>query len=473
MKKNGVMVLCCTIILILLGGVSVKAAVYEASSLHNAVSRSETVQDLFAKRWELILEKELYIDLYGKINYIPGFKINTVNAGTGEKEATNMVLVRTYGSVTLAYPILGSYKGDLEQRMGLGEKKKEKDKEEPGLFSPKRLVLAFTATGFHYGLIRTTSVNRGDAGSETISDYKYAQFFDDIFAASVIWRPYFYIHAGFMMNREIEPNDDGTMDYGESTRSSYRIFFSSNLLSFLNINATSTTREFEAIAIGVEVNNLLGLLFKVPALIPKLTVTYKYINFFQDEAYDSVWVNSLYFGSGTVKTGSMPDDAKKSASLHTISFLVKQNFWNMILADVFFEFQTLQLKKKLVDKRTVTDEDPDGEILKLAPLREFHAKVGLNIFYWFYKNQTLITWVGISNYWDPAIPVHRNDSKLDLEGMDSFELYSLFGFFFAVTWEYPWAGAEFRVAYNYSDDLRKLVEAADKWVIEGSLYFRF
>jgi len=53
------------------------AAVYEASTLHNAVARSETVMDLFFERWERIQNMELYFDWFGKINWVQGFRAVT------------------------------------------------------------------------------------------------------------------------------------------------------------------------------------------------------------------------------------------------------------------------------------------------------------------------------------------------------------------------------------------------------------
>ena len=60
----------------------VSAASYEASSLFNSVGRSETVQDLFFERWETILDRQLYVDWYGKINWVHDFKVHTVNGGS-------------------------------------------------------------------------------------------------------------------------------------------------------------------------------------------------------------------------------------------------------------------------------------------------------------------------------------------------------------------------------------------------------
>lgn len=59
------------------------AVVYEASTLHNGVSRSDTVQGLFYKRWDNIVEDSLYLDLYCRINWLQGFQVKAYNRGTG------------------------------------------------------------------------------------------------------------------------------------------------------------------------------------------------------------------------------------------------------------------------------------------------------------------------------------------------------------------------------------------------------
>ena len=112
-------------------------------------------------------------------------------------------------------------------------------------------MLGFTTTGYHYGLTRQAEIDRGIAGSDSVSDYKYAQFFDDIFAVSFVWKPYIYVHGGILVNNEIEPNDDGTMSYFNSSGISTRWFVASNILSFLDTNFV--LKESEVESMGAEV----------------------------------------------------------------------------------------------------------------------------------------------------------------------------------------------------------------------------
>ncbi len=76
---------------------------YDASTLHNAVARSESIQGLFFQRWKLIEDNNWNFDFFGKINWVPGFKIYTVDRLTGDKKAVDMRLIRTYGGFTYMY----------------------------------------------------------------------------------------------------------------------------------------------------------------------------------------------------------------------------------------------------------------------------------------------------------------------------------------------------------------------------------
>jgi hypothetical protein len=428
-------------------------ATYEASTLHNAVARSETVLDLFYDRWSRIEEMELYFDWYGKINWVDDFKVYAINAGTGKREAVNMTLVRTYGSITINYPILGGYEGaDIQERLKYGTGKYKKEEGEGGLWKPKNLILGFTTTGFHYGLTRESTVDRGSAGSETITDYKYTQFFDDIFAGSLLYRPYFFIHAGVIINNQIEPNDDGTMDYGNSTNRTERYFIASNILSFLNVNATRSEGEFESFAAGIIVNNLVNLIIKkINPAIPVLTITFKSLNLFNDEPYDSVWVK-------TVKSPTVTDEEKDSASLYTLSFLINENLNNYVYFDFYAEFQ--KATETLVEKRT-------GERIDYAKLRQINGMIGFNL-WGDKKGEMLVASVGLSRYWDVAIPYNR----------ESGNEYYVYGYIFAIEsrfflWGGLPLGIELKASKNYAPELRKLVETTDKYALELSAYISF
>ncbi len=118
------------------------------------------------------------------------------------------------------------------------------------------------------------------------------------------------------------------------------------------------------------------------------------------------------------------------------------------------EFQTTD--KTLIDKRTF-------EKIDIEPIKNMQAYLGVNVFgFTDIKNQTLIISGGWSRFWDPAIAVHR----------ESGDGYSVDGWIFKIDYSMPFGGAHFMVNKNYSQELRKLIEATDKLAIEGCIYLK-
>lgn len=447
----------------------VSAAVYEASSLHDSVGRSETVQDLFFDRWASIMDRQQYFDMYGRINWVPGFKVNATDRSTGESKTVKMRLVRTYGSMTINYPVIGGYEDGITNRLKKGSSSTgaagkdegngdtKSDTEEPaGLVSPRNLILGFTMTGFHYGLTRKTEVDRGNAGSDSVTDYKYTQFFDDMFALSVLYLPYLYVHSGIIINNQIDPNDDGTMSYGKS-RNGYpqkRFFVASNLLSFINCNATTTSGKMEKLGGSLEITKFAGMLRTLPAYTPSLTLGYKLLRYYNDKGYESVWVGSPTTSTGAAKSSYMSSSERDHAKLHTLSMLLEEDISNIFLAEYYMEFQ--HCGKSLYDKRT-------NKKIDLAAVREMRGCAGINFFGFDKTNvSSLVFKFGLSRFWDPGIAVQREKGSG----------YAVNGWLASITLDHPLAGIEFMVNYNYSKELRKLIEAADKFAIEGSLFVR-
>jgi hypothetical protein len=140
------------------------AATYDASTLHNSVKRSSSVKDLFIDRWDYIEENRYCFDLFGTINWVSNFQIYTTSrqpGQTGVKKPEGMRLVRTYGGLAFLVPLSFDSETDTADFM-----------------------LGFSTYGYHYGRNKKATIKRGTAGNKTITDYKYTQFFDDIYAAS-------------------------------------------------------------------------------------------------------------------------------------------------------------------------------------------------------------------------------------------------------------------------------------------------
>ncbi len=420
MKKN---FLLAVFLLLIMGSVS-HAAVYEASTLHNAVSRSETVQGLFTKKWDDLMEKNFYFDISGTINWVYGFDVNTWNAGSKKYEATDLNLVRTYGSMVFAIPF-GS-PGEGNELMPF--------------------MLAFTTTGFHYGLTKTIDIERENGGSETITDYKHSQFFDDIYALSFLWRPYVYFHAGIITNKEYQPDADGKMDYANPLNSKTRGFISSNVLSVLGLQVNATEKEVDSFGTTVEVTNLVGLFSedaKKNTYIPAVTLGYGYRSEYNDEDCDSVWV----------VTGDAPvdDEEKDTAKLHIFDLLVTQKITDNFNFDVFAAMQ--YISQDIYAKNDAEKIDP-------SLMKEFYCMLNYKIMY---DSASFVKiYTGASWYWDPAIAIHRESGTGD----------SVWGFILGCDANFVSYGFEAKVVYDYSSELKKLVETTNKVSFEGSAFYR-
>ena len=72
-------------------------------------------------------------------------------------------------------------------------------------------------------------------------------------------------------------------------------------------------------------------------------------------------------------------------------------------------------------------------------------------------------YTGMSWYWDPAISIHRNNP-----GKGN----SVYGWIIGAEFEFFMFGAGITAQRNFSRDLRMLTETADKWSVEGNLFFR-
>ena len=401
------------------------SAVYEASTLHNSVSRSETVQDLYLKRWSILQDKNFYFDIYGKINWIFNLDVNTYNAGTQETEATKLKLTRTYGSMTLAMP-LGGYRETPEG---------------------KDFLIALTTTGFHYGLTKTLKVNRGDAGSESITDYKHSQFFDDIYAFTFMYRPYFTFHGGLIYNNECVPEDDGSMSYTDPVKSYRKTFFGIQLYNAMAFSMNIDDGKPESTKLAVDINPLAGYLTDVSNIyIPFVTVGVERTAAYNDRLYDSVWVKTPKDTSASY--------SPNSATLNILSLKVVQRLSQLFTVEGFIGAQ-------YIDRSIYTKTD--SRKIDVSASKEWYLLLNFNPVSTAADSVKIKAYTGISWYWDPAIAIHRkNPDKGN----------ALYGWIFGADCDFKHFGAEFKTEYNFSTELKTLLEASDKWSVEGSIFLR-
>jgi len=400
------------------------SAVYEASTLHNSVSRSETVQDLYVKRWKVLQEENFYFDIYGKINWVFGFDVNTVNAGSLQTEPTDLRLTRTYGSMTLAMPI-GGHRPTPEE---------------------SDLIIAFTTTGFHYGLTKKIEIDRGSAGSESVTDYKHSQFFDDIYAFSILYRPYLTFHGGLIFNNEYAPEDDGTMDYYNPIESYMKKFFAVEVYGCTAFSMNVDNGKPESMKAEVEVNKFVGFFKDVSNIyIPKATIGYERTMAYNDEEFDSVWVDK-------VKTPL--DNVKDNANLNLLTLKLIQRLSKSFTLEGFYAAQYIT-----DDIYTKTDKQK----IDVSVTKEYYVKINIDPIPASPEDVKYKVYTGVSWYWDPAIAIHRNSPD---KGNGAY------GWIFGGEIDFKNYGADFTTEYNFSTELKKLVETTDKWAVEGSMFFR-
>jgi len=262
-----------------------------------------------------------------------------------------------------------------------------------------------------------------------------------------------------IVNNQIEPNDDGTMDYTEKSELSTRWFVSSELFDFLTGTATALGDEVESFSMELALTELAGLFTgPVGQSVPRFTLVFRRTALYNDEPYDSVWVRSATARDGTTsKDLNLADGLKERAALYTLGLLVEENYRNRVFFDIYAEGQ--KPTERLISKTT-------DERIEVSPLRELRASLGYNFFAG--TGGTLSTFKmilsgGASRYWDTAAPLHR-------ERGDGYVLYGGFG---SLRLEAPWIGMELRASYNHSVELRRLVECAEKAVLEGSFFASF
>ncbi|MEW6525971.1 MAG: hypothetical protein AB1444_04795 [Spirochaetota bacterium] len=416
--------------------------VYEASSLHNAASRSQTVQQIFYQRWDTIFSNYLHFDAYINVNWVFNFYVNTYNRGTGQKEAVPMRLVRTFSDLAMLFSVYTPVTETPDETQPV-------DITDVTTFRKpwvnNSILLGFTACGYHYGLTRSVEINRGSAGSETATDYAFSQFFDDIVAITAVFVPYVTLHAGIVFNQQIEPNEDGTLDYNfDPSTITKRYFTSLSLYNTLTWRSTAAKDRMESYDVSLNITQLLSIATTIPSYIPQTTIGYKQYHKYNDEPYDPVWISTA---SG--KSNTMSDSLKQHATLYTYYTTLSKNFGNFYIAT---SIELQHVDRTLVDKRT------EQKVL-LPMMRIWWAKAGYDLMD--NPGWDFIVWLGVNKYYDPAISYHSKHSDNDTGG-----------WFAMIDGTAPYITLTIKASYNDASELDRLVEVVDKFVIEASASFR-
>ncbi len=419
--------------------------VYEASTLHNAAARSQTVQQIFYKRWDIIFSNYLNFDAYIQLNWVYDFYVNSYNRGTGTTQAVPMRLVRTFSDVAMLFPV---YTPASARQTDTNESQTIDMTDESTLRKPwvdNSILLGFTLCGYHYGLTRTVDINRGSAGTESASDYAFAQFFDDIVAITAVLVPYITLHAGIVFNQQIEPNEDGTLDYNfDLSTITKRYFTSLSLYNILTWRSTAAKDRMESYDVSLNITQLLSIATTIPAYVPQTTIGYKRYHKYNDEPYDPVWVNTA-----VDKSNIMNDSLKQHATLYTYYTTLSKNFGNFFVAA---SIELHHIDRTLIDKRT-------EQKVSLPLMRLWWAKAGYDLMD--FPGWDLVVWFGVNKFYDPALSYHSKHSDNDTGG-----------WFAMIDGISPYITLSVKASYNDCSELDKLVEAVDKYILEGSASFR-
>ena len=429
------------------------ATTYDASTLHNSVKRSTSVKDLFLERWDYIEENRYSLDLFGTINWVNNFKILSIDRQTDETKPVDMRLVRTYGGLAFVLPF-GQNKTNYNNSSNIYRSHIVDDSDTvltvdggSNNYNPYRrssnYTFAVSTYGYHYGLTKSSSIRRGEAGTSSVSDYKYTQFFDDIFAASFWWKSYVNVHTGMLINNAVEPQDDGTISYFSQSAIKRNWFLSSNLFTFMNFNFL-VSGKLETFDISVSPTKLYAFFGgQISEYTPEITLGIKRSAMYNDTLYDPVWVK-------TIKAES---DKRDRAALTLYTLLLEKKISKEFYASYYMACQNAS--KKLIEKRT-------GEKLDLKTIKETKGVVGYDVLP--ESHFKLVTELGYGQYWDEAMPLHSKSNN-----------YKANGFFWLADVGYRApdfiaTGIKFTCSYNDSNELKRLIETTSKVIIQLDFY---
>jgi len=412
----------------------VSVLAYEASELHNSVSRSETISNLFIENWEKIKEENFFLYMDGRINKVTDFAINTYNSGTGKYEERKLNLIRTYGNLTLAIPI-GKFRKD----------KNESD-----------LLIALSTSGFHYGLTADVDIDRGFAGTETASDYKHAQFFDDIYAISLLYRPYFTIHYGLIVNNKYIPADNGTIKYGSPEESHKKQFFMTEIYDLFSFSTNIDKSKNQSLKFEISLTKLLLLFDETyKESLPEIKTSYKNVAIYNDKDYDPVWSKTpLYNGLPKDSSINFPEE---SAKINIFSINATKTMGTNFLLEAQISLQ--HINHDIYEKNTLKK-------INSPAIKEWHLILSYNpkiVVEGAEQRSYITSYIGLSKYWDPAIKIHRDEPNKG---------YGVYGWIIGSEANFSFIGGGLKAMYNFSSELEKLTETVDKWSFEGNLFFK-
>ena len=400
------------------------AAAYEANSLFNSVSRAQTVEQIFLDRWDDNKERNIIADWFVTYQDLDQFEIKTYDQQSGTSHSTDMDLRRMYGGFTLAAPVHGFRK----------------------THDDSDLIIALSSTGFHYGLMKDMTLE-GNHGNTTSKDMRYTQFFDDIFAVSLLWRPDIIVHTGMIINNTYEPDNNGMIRFSDPDHSDKRFFYSIELFRLISLRSNMNKSEITSFKTDISVNSLLAMKYNVSnRYLPLVKVSFESLKAYNDQSYDPVWV-----GSTEGKTGST-SFKRDSARLNIASIDVTQRFLRDFSMEGFYSAQ--YISKDIYSKTTGRKINPpvtNEWMLRLNydPRRNYNFRSN--------------PFIAVSSYWNPGLSAQRNSSRKG---------NTVYGWSTGYMFDLYLIGGEFKTQYNYSKELKTLTETVDKVSMSFNIFAR-
>jgi hypothetical protein len=202
----------------------------------------------------------------------------------------------------------------------------------------------------------------------------------------------------------------------------------------------------ESTKVAVTLNQALAFVTDTSSIyFPVMNLGLERTAAYNDKPYDSVWVDKPKDTSTNYK--------RDEAVLNIVSFDITQRFAQSFTIKGFLgaQYITEDIYAKTDDKK-----------INVSKAKEWYVVLSYDPITT--PDQGKIkAYTGISWYWDPAVTIHRDDPDKG---------NSLYGWIIGCDLDFNHFGGDLKAEYNYSDDLKKLIEASDKWSVEGSIFLR-
>ncbi len=417
-------------------------AAYDPGDLINAVKRSQIITELFMERWG-VTENSLSLEELEKLPLQERFYY--INRGGFSQK----IDVNFHGETIFGYPVVtpfGQYDLSLFRIFGSAIVRFD-NLADFGIFN---WGLALSAAGYRYGMKKTITLNNSGGlsdppvGSFSVSDYLYAQIFDDLVVVSNIFKPFGYLHFGMLFNKQVDPGPDGILDTQDDIRisSKARIFINSNLFNFLlfNLGYNAESDSTEYTATKIDVFSFLSLLGKVKNrfILPDIFLGYSY-----------------------------REQSEKSKE-HTFFIELFYNYYNAFYIKGKTEF--FLWGRGLLEKDSTFKQN----LLEIG-FRLDSFTVFRNPEHYYEQSLTgsKISDIDFSYYFLVGVSYLVNERSIDFGNSNANITGVSLGVKFVLGGGMVGGAIEARMSYNYSEKLYHLIEAYNHWIAELSLQVGF